>query len=175
MTNTRRNRIGPHLDPLYGYSYALTSNRELSCALVRDCARTALAARNVPRDDRVFKSWLFGILRNDCSDRLGQCDAQPSTLADDLVVEDWGIGRCDDRVINGLTVRLGLTRLSRHSRELIALIDIAGFGYADAAAFLGLPIAVFTTRLSRARRVLMRALVDGNVRALPQAKQSKSK
>ncbi len=42
----------------------------------------------------------------------------------------------DDGLINALTVRFALTRLNPPQREIIGLVDIAGFSYAEAAALL---------------------------------------
>ena len=63
-------------------------------------------------------------------------------------------------------MRSGLTRLSGAHREIIALIDIAGFSYAEAAALLQLPVGTVMSRVSRARQALLAVISEHNVHSL---------
>ena len=45
-------------------------------------------------------------------------------------------------------------------REVVVLVDIGEFSYADAAGILGVPIGTVMSRLYRGRRLLKQALAD---------------
>ena len=51
-------------------------------------------------------------------------------------------------------------------REIISLIDIAGFSYADVAAMLGIPAGTVMSRVARARGALLTAIDASAVRPL---------
>jgi RNA polymerase sigma-70 factor (ECF subfamily) len=63
-----------------------------------------------------------------------------------------------------------MSRLTQRQREIIALVDIAGFSYAEAARQLGVPVGTVMSRLSRARHALLvqvdrGVVVQGGTRA----------
>jgi RNA polymerase sigma-70 factor, ECF subfamily len=51
-------------------------------------------------------------------------------------------------------------------REIIALIDIAGFTYAEAADMLGVPSGTVMSRIARARAALLQSINASSVRPL---------
>lgn len=61
-------------------------------------------------------------------------------------------------VVNQLAVRQAFDELRAPHREILALIDIAGFGYAELADILGVPKGTVMSRVSRARQELCRRL-----------------
>jgi len=69
--------------------------------------------------------------------------------------------------VNALTVRFALEKLKPGQREIIGLIDIAGFSYAEAAALLEVPDGTIMSRISRARKNLADAIVDTNIVPMP--------
>jgi RNA polymerase sigma-70 factor (ECF subfamily) len=56
--------------------------------------------------------------------------------------------------------------LSPPHREIIALIDIAGFGYGEAAEILQVPVGTVMGRITRARGALIAAIDRSTVRPL---------
>ena len=74
--------------------------------------------------------------------------------------------RFDDARIAKITVEQGLAALDAAQREIIALIDIAGFSYAEAADILAAPIGTVMSRISRARLALLAAVETSAVRPL---------
>jgi RNA polymerase sigma-70 factor (ECF subfamily) len=52
-------------------------------------------------------------------------------------------------------------------REVIGLVDMAGFTYTEAAGLIGIPAGTVMSRLSRARKSLLRSIQEDNVRKLP--------
>jgi RNA polymerase sigma-70 factor (ECF subfamily) len=91
-------------------------------------------------------------------------------VAEPVDQEPWNF---DDRMIAELTVRKGMARLEPLHREVVELVDISGFHYAEAAEILGIPIGTVMSRLSRARLALLEA-VGGNVHSLEAQRRRKS-
>lgn len=69
--------------------------------------------------------------------------------------------RCDDRLIAEITVKQALEKIDPAHREIIELVDIAGFRYVEAAEILNLPVGTVMSRLSRARLAML-ALIEGH-------------
>ena len=159
-------RIKGHEDRLYGFAFALTHDAILAEDLVQETLTRALGAVRVPQDAPAVRAWLFRILRNAVIDlkRRRQeplLDDRPGDLPPSAV--DWGFA---DRVINQVTVRTAFVRLTHTQQEVIALVDVAGMTYAEAASTLDIPVGTVMSRLSRARTALAGEIERGNVRPL---------
>lgn len=166
---TRRRRIEGYLGRLYGYAVGLVGERDQARDLVQECALKALSAAREPEDEAAYRAWLFRILRNAFLDRRRRPAEKAVPLEDDLPAGEWSDGpwRYNDEIITVLTVRLGMAKLSPAHREVIALVDIGGFSYAEAAGLLGVPKGTVMSRLCRARRALLEVIDEGEVRPLP--------
>lgn len=75
--------------------------------------------------------------------------------------------RHDDRLIAEITVKQALERLDATHRDIIELVDLAGFRYAEAAEILGVPVGTVMSRLSRARLALLDEIGGRNVTPFP--------
>ncbi|NQU59367.1 MAG: RNA polymerase sigma factor [Rhodospirillales bacterium] len=168
-----RGRIEGYLPRLYGYALSLARDPHQAEDLVQDCAVKALSARNTPADEAAFRSWLFKILRNAFFDRLRRAKVATAYTEDPKHYPEMEYWRGDERFITVLTAKLELEKLPQPQREIIALIDIAGLSYAEAAQILGLPKGTIMSRISRARRALLEAISSGNIRVLPVKKKNK--
>ncbi len=166
MADDGNNRLEPYMGRLFGFALSLTNDRDLALELVQDCSVKALAAREMPAPEAAFRAWLFRILRNAAIDRLGNGAPSPRSLDDEPDMADPASLKIEESLINQLTVRAGMTSLSPAHREIIALVDIAGFSYAEVAALLELPMGTVMSRLSRARRALLAAISERNVHSL---------
>jgi RNA polymerase sigma-70 factor (ECF subfamily) len=145
---------------LFSYALRLSGSRDGAADLLQSCATKALAAAPPEEGERV-RAWLFAILRNIWIDehRRGQVSAIAAEEA--LEDEQW---RHDDRLIAAITVRQALERLDPLHREIVELVDLAGFRYGEAADILGVPVGTVMSRLSRARLLLLNAIEGGTVR-----------
>ena len=153
---------------LYGYALSLTGDRELSQDLLQDCAVRVLSAKAVPSERSALRAWFFRILRNLWIDRFRRRRLEPAT--DEPERDAEGSWQVDEQMINVITVRHGISRLPPAYRDVIALVDLIGFPYAEVADILGVPVGTVMSRLSRARRALLTAISETNVRPL-RAKQ----
>ena len=88
------------------------------------------------------------------------------TVDDDYVEPDCNVWRYDDRAIAKITVRQALLQLSQDMREIVVLVDLVGFSYAEAAEILDVPNGTVMSRLSRARAILLAIVEDVSVRVL---------
>lgn len=145
---------------LFSYALRLSGSRDGAADLLQSCATKALAASPPEEAERV-RAWLFAILRNIWIDehRGGETSAHAAEEA--FEDEQW---RHDDRLIAAITVRQALERLDPPHREIIELVDLAGFRYGEAADILGVPVGTVMSRLSRARLLLLNAIEGGTVR-----------
>jgi RNA polymerase sigma-70 factor (ECF subfamily) len=164
----KHRRIEPYLDRLYRYAFSLAREEEAARELVQLTALKALSARSVPRDEPAYRAWLFRILRNAFFDELrrGRRTAELFTEMplEETATEYWA---GDERLINVTSVRIAFGQLSAAHREVLALVDLAGFSYREAAAVLAVPEGTVMSRISRARDRLLEALGETNVRELP--------
>jgi RNA polymerase sigma-70 factor (ECF subfamily) len=169
----QRDRILRYLPRLLGYAQSLTRDREQARDLVQEVACKALAARQIPPDEAAYRAWLFRILRNHFIDDLRRRGRDQRRLteiaaAEPIAVEYW---RGDERLINRLSVRAAMARIKPGQAEILALIDIAGLSYREAADVMSVPVGTIMSRLSRARAAVLNALEGEGARVLEISKQ----
>lgn len=75
--------------------------------------------------------------------------------------------------VETLLVRQAFARLAAREREILGLVDILGLSYAQAAAVLGVPAGTVMSRLSRARRAMIAAMGESNVRPMARRKEER--
>jgi RNA polymerase sigma-70 factor (ECF subfamily) len=161
MAGESHRRLSQYLPRLFGYAVSLTRDDDRARDLVQECALRALKARSVPVDEAAYRAWLFAILRNAAIDARRRRRDTSKPVDADSEIAVWGF---DDSYIATVTVRQALRRISDDAREVIALVDIAGFSYAETAALLGVPAGTVMSRLSRARQTLLAAIAHTSVR-----------
>lgn len=167
-------RVEAHLDRLYGYALHLAAKPDDARDLVQTCAMKALCAKSVPCDAAAYRTWLFRILRNTWIDECRRRARQPVSW--DALERDGGtagndtwhpdVSSVEKRLFNRLAVREGLARIAPDHREVLLLVDLAGFSYKEAAELLEVPIGTVMSRVSRARQRLMEALEEPAVKPL---------
>ena len=150
------------------YAFALSRDSDIACDLVQDSIVKALSARDLPARNASYRPWLFSILRNVFFDHLRRnrrlSDYQRELAEEDL--RDAPEVRVEESLINRITVRAGLDRLSAAHREILVLVDIAGFSYGEAASLLAVPQGTVMSRLSRARSRLRAEISTENLHML---------
>lgn len=176
MADPRRARIESELKGLFAFALALTGDRALAEDLVQETVVKALTARRWP-DGGSLRAWLFRILRNAATDAQRASQRMTPTDPEEIAERiDGGqsLSAAGDALANAVTLRFALDRMKPRQREIIALVDIAGFGYAEVAELLGIPIGTVMSRVSRARAALAQevagSLAGSNVLPLPAAR-----
>jgi RNA polymerase sigma-70 factor, ECF subfamily len=157
---------------LRAYALALTHDRDAAADLVQDGLVRVIASAHAPFDERAFRAWACRIVRNLWIDRYRTTSRRQEVSVDaaDLPADDkaW---RSEDVVLNGIAVRQAFFALGHDHRDVLAMVDIMGFSYAEAADLLDVKIGTIMSRVSRARHLMVTALSDGQVVTLTPARR----
>jgi len=160
-----RERLKGQLKGLFGFAMALVRDEDRARDLVQDAVVKAIAARDVPTDGVAFRVWLFRILRNTFVDQIRRnrlMYVDPIDLETDLGDDGWK----EERQITVIAVRNAYAELSEPHRNVLALVDVAGMSYAEAADILDVPTGTIMSRVARARADLMSKIEEDNVMPL---------
>lgn len=170
-----RGRIEEYLGRLYGYAVSLCNDRERARDILQTTAVKAIAAKNVPDDEPAFRAWLFTILRNTFHDEMRRERNYHVSLEEKCGTDDaeWNrlevlnVISMEQMMINTISVRTALERIGVRYREVLALVDMAGFSYREAADLVGVPIGTIMSRLSRGRKLLLEELGADQAHVIP--------
>jgi RNA polymerase sigma-70 factor, ECF subfamily len=121
-----------------------------------------------------LRAWLLRILTNLNIDRGRRQqrtpDMQPLEEGDYFLynkLEETSDGPTDeDRVVERLSqddVVAALSAVPHDFRDVVVLVDIGDFTYADAAQILDIPVGTVMSRLHRGRRILKKAMAESAV------------
>ncbi len=157
-----RARLGEFRPAMVRVAFAWCHDRALAEDLVQDAMLKAMTAVRGLRDPQRIKPWLFTILGNCLRDHLRR--ARPLVNIDDiddLVLEEHHQPeRVHERSEVVSRVRAAISTLPVGQRQVVSLVDIEGFGYAEVAEILQVPIGTVMSRLSRARVALRVQLLE---------------
>lgn len=152
----------PHVALLHRVALSLTGQSADAEDLVQDTLIRALRA--VERFDGAYpRAWLLTVLRNTHLNRLR--GRRPVLMREGETPEDHAgqsAPATEDLVIDaGFEAGLerALAALSRDHRAVVALVDVDGLSYEQAAQALGVPRGTVMSRLHRARARLRADLV----------------
>ena len=151
------------LPRLVAFAATLLGDREAARDLVQEAAARALGAQRVP-EPAFYRAWMFRIVRNAAIDELRRRRSRKEAL--DTATSPDDLWRFDDAKIAKITVEQALPTLAREHRDVLALIDIAGFSYAEAADTLDVPVGTVMSRIARARLALLAAIDASSVHPL---------
>ena len=160
-----RDQIVEFLPEMRAFAISLTRDVTSADDLVQDAVVKAIAARDVPTDGVAFRVWLFRILRNTFVDQIRRnrlMYVDPIDLETDLGDDGWK----EERQITVIAVRNAYAELSEPHRNVLALVDVAGMSYAEAADILDVPTGTIMSRVARARADLMSKIEEDNVMPL---------
>lgn len=138
---------------LYRVAYAWCHDPAVAADLVQDTMLKALKNRRQLQEGTAVNSWLYRILLNTWRDH---CRTQKPTceLEEGDVFADSSPDAESERLQLIDRFRTAMMRLNDQQREVIALIGIAGFGYAEVAQILDVPMGTVQSRVGRARERL---------------------
>jgi RNA polymerase sigma-70 factor (ECF subfamily) len=159
-----------HAEQLYRIALRLTGSPQTAEDLVQDTYLRAFRSWQSYKPGTNLAAWLATIMRNANLDELRRQSRRPvqEPLDDD---GDYYLynhlaessPQPQDEVIARLSATAivsALGNLPTNFREVVVLVDVGDFSYADAADILGIPIGTVMSRLYRGRRLLKRALAD---------------
>ena len=159
-------------DQVYRVARRLVSTREEAEDLMQETYARAFRSWRSFQPGTNMRAWLLRILTNLNIDRGRRVqrapDTQPLEEGDyflyNKLEEDGGSAeaRVDDRLSQDDAVA-ALSAVPHDFRDVIVLVDIGDFSYADAAQILEIPIGTVMSRLHRGRRILKKELAEASV------------
>ena len=162
-------------DQVYRVARRLVSTREEAEDLMQETYARAFRAWRSFQPGTNLRAWLLRILTNlniDRGRRLQRApDQQPLEEGDYYLynrLEESGRepnndqDRVDERLSQDDVVD-ALTEVPHDFRDVLVLVDIGDFSYADAAQILDIPIGTVMSRLHRGRRILKKELAERTV------------
>ncbi|MGB2816844.1 MAG: sigma-70 family RNA polymerase sigma factor [Burkholderiaceae bacterium] len=152
------------------YARALTGNREAADDLTQDTLERAWSKRVLWQPGTDLRAWMFTVMHNVFVN--GTRRSRPTVSLDDLVVEDVGAATATSVETGVVLAELAraLSLLPEEQREVLLLVGLEQFSYAEASEVLGVPMGTVMSRLSRGRerlRILMEAGTAGADRPSP--------
>jgi len=144
---------------LYKIAYSWCHNAALADDLVQDAMVKALKNARQLKDTAAIKGWLSKILANCWYDHLRRY--RETVDLDNLPYEDTA-PEYDEHEKQDIVsrVRAMIATLPVGQRQVITLVDLAGFSYVEIADILDIPIGTVMSRISRARKALRLKLAD---------------
>src|SRR5713226_3801760 len=158
--------LAAHWTHAYRFAYHLTGNAADSDDLIQQAAEEAFRAFHRFQPGTRFDRWLFRIMHNSFVDRIRR-DRRRKIFSLDEVTGAVAADVADPSAIaegalDGPVLR-ALRALPPHARAVVALVDLQGLSYDDAAEILHCPVGTIRSRLHRARLALrewLRPYVD---------------
>jgi RNA polymerase sigma-70 factor (ECF subfamily) len=162
-----------HADQVYRVARRFVRSREEAEDLVQDTYARAFRSWQSYTPGTNMRAWLLRILTNLNVDRGRKAQRTPDQVpieagdyylanklassagSDDVLEQDRVVERLSqDSIVDALS------SLSHDFRDVVVLVDIGEFSYADAAQILDVPIGTVMSRLHRGRRQLKQRLAE---------------
>ncbi len=161
----------PHLDAAYRLAWMLTGDHDKAEDLVQEACLRAFAGFQGYQPGTNARAWLLTILRRIYLNDRRQARSRPALVS----LGHWCAAAGQHEPVDALTpgpeeaaIRLLdrelvlqlLATLPEEFRTTVALVDLEGLRYAEAAAVLSCPVGTVMSRLHRARLQLARLLAQ---------------
>jgi RNA polymerase sigma-70 factor, ECF subfamily len=159
-----------HAEHLYRIALRLTGSPQAAEDLVQETYLRAFRAWRSYSPGTNLAAWLATIMRNANMDELRRQSRRPPSEPLDEQSDYYLYNRLADtgrepqeRVLarlSGSGVVEALGSVPENFREVVVLVDVGDFSYADTAEILGIPIGTVMSRLYRGRRLLKQRLAE---------------
>lgn len=144
---------------LYKVAYSWCHAADIADDLVQDTVIKAIRNANSLRDIEKMNSWLFTILANCWRDYLRQ--QKPTDDIDECIfTNDDTPEFAQERQNITDIVQQAVATLPQGQRQVLSLVDLEGFSYAEVAEIIGIPTGTVMSRLNRARKTLAEQLLE---------------
>jgi RNA polymerase sigma-70 factor (ECF subfamily) len=159
-------------DQVYRVARRLVGTREEAEELMQEAYVRAFRSWSSYTPGTNMRAWLLRILTNLNLDRGRKIQRTPDLqpleegdyfLANKLAAAEGEQALDQERVVEKLsqdTVVDALSELPHDFRDVVVLVDIGEFSYADAAQILDIPMGTVMSRLHRGRRILKQKLAE---------------
>ena len=144
---------------LYKVAYSWCHAADIADDLVQDTVIKAMRNASSLRDINKMNSWLFTILANCWRDYLRR--QKPTDDIDECIfTDDDSPELAQERQNITDIVQQAVAGLPQGQRQVLSLVDLEGFSYAEVAEILGVPAGTVMSRLNRARKALSEQLLE---------------
>ncbi len=162
-------------DQVYRVARRMVGTREEAEELVQDTYARAFRSWKSFTPGTNMRAWLLRILTNLNTDRGRKIQRTPDQqpleesdyfLANKLAAVEGESALEQERVVERLSqgsVVDALAALPHDFRDVVVLVDLGEFSYADAAQILDVPIGTVMSRLHRGRRILKQTLAEESI------------
>jgi RNA polymerase sigma-70 factor (ECF subfamily) len=159
-------------DQVYRVARRLVGTREEAEELVQETYARAFRSWRSYTHGTNMRAWLLRILTNLNLDRGRRVQRTPDLqpleegdyyLANKVAAAEGEQALEQERVVERLSqggVVDALSEVPHDFRDVVVLVDIGDFSYADAAQILDVPIGTVMSRLHRGRRILKQKLAE---------------
>jgi RNA polymerase sigma-70 factor (ECF subfamily) len=169
-----KNRFEDIQPDLYAYAISLTRNHDLADDLVQDTLLKLHGGSQTPAAAQNVKRYSFRMLRNLHIDNLRKNKVRLEYSAEqERLWSDTNSDRFD--TVEQLIVRDAFSQLSPDHREILFLVDVMGFQYAEAAETLDVAPGTIMSRVSRARAEMIDILERSSVTSLKEQRRKRNK
>jgi RNA polymerase sigma-70 factor (ECF subfamily) len=159
-----------HAEHLYRIAIRLTGSPPAAEDLVQETYLRAFRAWRSFTPGTNLAAWLATIMRNANMDELRRQSRRPQSEPLDEQGDYFLYNRLAETTrepqeqvlarMSGGGVVAALGQVPANFREVVVLVDVGEFSYAEAAEILGIPIGTVMSRLYRGRRLLKQALAE---------------
>jgi RNA polymerase sigma-70 factor, ECF subfamily len=161
-------------DQVYRVARHLANSREDAEELVQETYARAFRSWRSFQPGTNMRAWLLRIVTNLNIDRgrrqqrapqMTPLEANDYFLYDRLSESGDGVSD-EDRVVERLSqddIVSALSAVPHDFRDVLVLVDLGDFSYADAAQILDIPVGTVMSRLHRGRRILKRELAEATL------------
>ena len=158
-------------DQVYRVARHLASSREDADELMQETYARAFRSWRSFTPGTNMRAWLLRILTNLNIDRgrrqqrapqMQPLEANDYFLYDRLAENGDGVSD-EEQVVERLSqddIVTALSAVPHDFRDVLVLVDLGDFSYADAAQILDIPVGTVMSRLHRGRRILKRELAE---------------
>jgi len=154
-----RAQVEAQREPLYRLGYSWCRDAALADDLVQEAMLRALDRGAQLNDAQRLKAWLCAILANCLKDHYRR--ARPLDPLDDEMPSGGDSPETASASSQlAARVRAEVGRLPLGQRQVVTLVDLEGFSYAEVGQILEVPIGTVMSRLCRAREALRARLID---------------
>lgn len=158
-TPTFKKQLAEMRPRLYKVAYSWSHAHDVADDLVQETVVKALRNINSLRDMKKLNSWLFAILTNCWRDYLRR--QKPTEDIDECIFtndETPELVQQRQSVVD--IVRQAIAQLPQGQRQVVTLVDLEGFSYAEVAEIIDIPMGTVMSRLNRARKTLASQLLE---------------
>ena len=154
-----KNRLENSRNRLYRVAYSWCHSTHLSDDLVQETLTKALKKGSSLRNSDSMDSWLFTILANTWRSHL-RSRKDNVEFNEEYFSDEASPEQLTSRLEMINTVQNAVAHLNTGQRQVITLVDLEGFSYAEVAEILDIPIGTVMSRLCRARQSLKKLISD---------------